>query len=56
MFMKEDASSLFGQFFYCCDLYCNPFILGKHHKPLKFLMESNSVIKKLVRWALIHPT
>jgi hypothetical protein len=53
--MKENASLLFGQFLHCCDLYWNPFTLGTHHKPLKFLMESNNFIEKLVRWALIYP-
>jgi hypothetical protein len=54
--MKENASLLFGQFVHCSDLYYNPFILGTHHKALKFLMESNNFIEKLIRWALIYPT
>jgi len=56
IYMKENASLLFGQFVHCSDLYYNPFILGTHHKALKFLMESNNFIEKLIRWALIYPT
>jgi hypothetical protein len=34
-------------------IYGSPFILVIDHQPLKFLMESNQFIRKLVKWALL---
>jgi hypothetical protein len=36
-----------------CYIYGSPFTLIINHQPLKFLMESNRLTKKLARWALI---
>ncbi len=36
-----------------CYLYGSPFSLVMDHQPLKFLMELNCFIRKLVIWALI---
>lgn len=36
-----------------CYLYGSPFSLVMDHQPLKFLMELNCFIRKLVMWALI---
>jgi hypothetical protein len=36
-----------------CYLYGSPFTLVIDHQPLKFLMELNQFIRKLVKWAFI---
>lgn len=36
-----------------CYLFGNPFILITDHQPLKWLMESDKLTRKLARWALI---
>jgi hypothetical protein len=52
--MKGNALLLFRQFFsFRCYLYGSPFALVTNHQLLKFLMESNQLTRKLVKWALI---
>ncbi len=36
-----------------CNFYGSPFILITNHQPLKFLMESDKLIRKLAMWPLI---
>ena len=52
--MKKNAlAGVWAIVYFRCYLYGNEFLLVTDHQPLKRLIESDKLIGKLVRWALM---
>jgi hypothetical protein len=50
---EECLAAIWAIAHFRCYLYGNEFLLVRDHQPLKWLMESDKLIEKLARWALM---
>jgi hypothetical protein len=50
---RECLAAIWAIAHFLCYLYGNEFLLVTDHQPLKWLMESDKLIGKLARWALM---
>ena len=53
LYKREYLAAIWAFAHFLCYLYGNNFLLVTDHQPLKWLMESDKFMGKLVQWALM---